>query len=88
MLKNREDLDALPYLNAVTMEILRTNAVATWVIRKATKDAIVPLETPVLGRDGKMMDHFEVSKGTNMNISILPMNVDADYWGEDAEEFK
>jgi hypothetical protein len=88
VLMYREEIDALPILHAVTMEILRTNAVAPWVARRANKDAVVPLGLPIKGRDGKLMDHFRVSKGTIMSISILPTNVDKEYWGEDAEVFK
>jgi cytochrome P450 len=50
------ELDSLPYLDAVVREALRYHAVVDGSIRVATKDDLIPLEKPFLGKDGKMRD--------------------------------
>jgi cytochrome P450 len=50
------ELDGLPYLDAVVRESLRYHSVVDGSIRVATKDDIIPLEKPFVGKDGKTRD--------------------------------
>lgn len=47
-----EELNALPYPDAVLRENLRINAVVSAVIREADRDDIIPLSTPIVDRKG------------------------------------
>ena len=67
----REDLAALPYLDAVIREVLRLWSPAPNTIRKATEAVVIPLGTPVEGRDGKMIDSINLNKGTQLFIRTL-----------------
>ena len=50
---------ALPYLDMVVRETLRTRAPVTSTIRTANKSDVIPLETPFRGLDGEMHDSIE-----------------------------
>lgn len=47
-----EELNSLPYLDAVTREALRKNPVVTGTIRTAAQDSALPVSKPIVGRDG------------------------------------
>ena len=49
------ELNALPYLEQVVREILRVYAPVYVTDRAATQDDIVPLKTPIVGTDGKVI---------------------------------
>lgn len=53
-----EDLNALPYLDAVLRETLRVHATVPAVARMAVKDCTIPLSEPFLGMDGIKHDHI------------------------------
>ena len=55
---------------------------------RAVKDAILPLSTPIEGRDGKLMHEVFVPKGTSVVISILASNRNRALWGPAADEWK
>ncbi|KAG5634928.1 hypothetical protein H0H81_000304 [Sphagnurus paluster] len=83
-----DELVALPYLDAVCRETLRLYPPVSVVIRQSQKDAVLPLSTPIKGRDGKYMDEIAVPKNTNIIVSILNCNRDSSLWGTDVLEWK
>jgi len=54
-----DDLNSLPYLDAVVREALRLHAPVWQISRVAVKDDIVPLAVPVLGHDGKLQHYLQ-----------------------------
>ncbi|WVF65346.1 hypothetical protein IAT40_000072 [Kwoniella sp. CBS 6097] len=82
-----ETLNSLPYLDAVIREVLRLCAPAPSTMRECAQDVVIPLGTPVKGRDGKMIESVKLTKGTAMLIPILNVNTSPEIWGEDAAEF-
>ncbi|KIY62984.1 cytochrome P450, partial [Cylindrobasidium torrendii FP15055 ss-10] len=83
-----DELNALPYLDAVVRETLRLHSPVTTTSRISTQDDILPLSKPITDRKGNVHDSIAVGKGTQISIPILAMNVDPEIWGEDADEFK
>ncbi|OTB06424.1 hypothetical protein M426DRAFT_55146 [Hypoxylon sp. CI-4A] len=69
-----QDVDRLPYLNAVCSEVLRYYAPVPLTLREAAAD------TTIQGR--------KVPKGTAIVLSPWATNFDATMWGPDAHEFK
>lgn len=47
-----DELAALPYLDMVVRETLRLHAPVASTMRVATRDDIIPLNKPFIGRDG------------------------------------
>ncbi|KAF9265908.1 cytochrome P450 [Marasmius fiardii PR-910] len=78
-----DELNSLPYLDAVVRETLRLHAPVPTTTRMAVRDTVLPLNEPV---DGK--DYVEIRKGQTIFISILALNRSRKLWGEDAAEFK
>ncbi|KAG9003792.1 hypothetical protein FRB93_010808 [Tulasnella sp. JGI-2019a] len=82
-----EELNALPYLDAVIRENLRLNAVVSALIREADKDDVIPLSIPIVDRNGVERREVRIGKGDLVFLSIVAINRDKTIWGEDAEEF-
>ncbi|GMK57994.1 hypothetical protein CspeluHIS016_0500260 [Cutaneotrichosporon spelunceum] len=82
-----DELNALPYLDKVIHEGLRIDPPVPGGIRVASKDYVIPLGEPILGRDGKMMSSIEVPAGTDIFIPVLNVNRAKEIWGPDALEF-
>ncbi|KAI0828219.1 cytochrome P450 [Trametes gibbosa] len=83
-----DELNSLPYLDAVVRETLRIHSPVPTTIRVATKDDVIPVSEPFVDRFGKVQDTIRISKGTPIVIPILAMNRSKKLWGEDAFEFK
>ena len=83
-----DELNALPYLDAVVRETMRVHAPVPSSIRIATRDDVIPLSTPYVDVHGQVHDAVRVSKGTPIFIPILAINRSKALWGEDAHEFK
>lgn len=83
-----DKLNALPYLDMVVRETLRVHAPVPSTIRVAVKDDMLPLNTPVTDRTGRVHEFIQVKKGQTMMVPILAMNRDKSIWGEDAKEFR
>ncbi|KAH9910818.1 cytochrome P450 monooxygenase [Fomitopsis serialis] len=83
-----DDLNKLPYLEAVVRETLRLHPPLNYVLREATKDDIIPLSKPYIDVHGKIHDHVKIDKGTMIQIPILAVNRSKAIWGEDALEFR
>ncbi|KAG8928188.1 hypothetical protein FRC02_007264 [Tulasnella sp. 418] len=83
-----EELNSLPYLEAVVRENLRLNAVVSGTLREAGKDDTIPLSTPYVDKQGVTRHEVKIDKGTTVYFSIISMHRDKSVWGEDAMEFK
>lgn len=83
-----DELNELPYLDAVVRETMRVHAPVPSTIRIATKDDIIPLGTPYVDVHGQVHDNIRVKEGDPIFIPILALNRSKALWGEDAFEFK
>ncbi|EPQ51721.1 cytochrome P450 [Gloeophyllum trabeum ATCC 11539] len=83
-----DELNALPYLDAVIREMLRIHAPVPMTARVAMKDDVIPLSKPFVDRYGKTQDVIRISKGDSIAVPILQINCSKEIWGEDAGEFK
>jgi len=83
-----DELNALPYLDAVVRETLRIHAPVASTMRVATQDDILPLGEPIKDKYGRMMDGIPIKKGQTLMIPILALNRAKSIWGEDSLEFK
>ena len=52
------------------------------------KDTVIPLATPVRGRDGAIMNELVISRGTALILHYQATNVAPELWGDDAHEWK
>jgi cytochrome P450 len=98
-LRHSDELHDLPYLDKVVHEILRLDPPVAGTPRMASRDCVVPLENPVMGRDGKLMDSLKLRKGDQIylrecsyrnvgnTLAIITVNRSTDIWGSDAGEF-
>ncbi|KAG8732687.1 cytochrome P450-dit2 [Ceratobasidium sp. 423] len=83
-----DQLNSLPFLDAVCRESLRLWTPAQMVERVACVDYNLPLQHPVKSRDGKAtVSNLYVPKGTHMYLSLGSVNRDKQTWGEDADKF-
>ncbi|WVQ77158.1 hypothetical protein IAR50_006841 [Cryptococcus sp. DSM 104548] len=82
-----ETLNSLAYLDAFIREVIRHSPSVPSATRHAQEDVVIPLRHPVVGRDGKTMDHVEIPKGTDVYISIASINTSPLFFGPDAAEF-
>lgn len=83
-----EELNSLPYLDAVTREALRKNPVVTGTIRTAAEDSVLPVSKPIVGRDGIARNEIRIEKDTTIIIPIASINRDKTIWGEDADKLR
>ena len=63
-----EELHALPYLDKVIHETLRLESPIPISIREAMKDTVLPLDKPIRGIDGKLIESIPVKKGDRIHI--------------------
>lgn len=82
-----ETLNSLPYLDKVVHESLRLETPIPLTVRIATRDAVVPLDTPIVGRDGSVIENLTVPKGSIINIPISYINSKTELWGSDSRQF-
>lgn len=82
-----ETLNSLPYLDGVIREVLRLYPPAPSTLRQAAESAVIPLSTPVTGRDGRTIESVVIPKGTVLFIPILSVNISTAIWGSDAEQY-
>ncbi|KAH9830594.1 cytochrome P450 [Rhodofomes roseus] len=78
--------DALPYLDAVSREAMRTKAVLLTVTRAAVASDTIPLHFPVTSTGAT---HVVVEPGQLVHVPVRDgIHVDSVIWGPDAEEFR
>ncbi|KXN91996.1 hypothetical protein AN958_11056 [Leucoagaricus sp. SymC.cos] len=82
-----DELNALPYLDAVVRESLRFHCPVPAITRVATEDDVLPLHTPVVDKSGKVRNELKVLKGQTIFISLIMANRLEEIWGKDASEF-
>ncbi|OSD00668.1 cytochrome P450 [Trametes coccinea BRFM310] len=83
-----DELNSLPYLDAVVRETLRIHAPVPTTLRVAMKDDVIPISEPFVDRFGQVQDSIRITKGSAVIIPILSLNRCKKLWGEDAREFK
>ncbi|TFK35549.1 cytochrome P450 [Crucibulum laeve] len=83
-----DELNTLPYLDAVIRESLRFHAPIPITMRVAMKDDILPLETPFIDKHGSLRHEIQINKGQVILVPILVINRSKSIWGEDAMVFK
>ncbi|KAL0062425.1 hypothetical protein AAF712_010704 [Marasmius tenuissimus] len=71
-----DQLNALPYLDAVGRETLRLLAPVQSTVREAVKDDVIPLSKPFVDRYGREHDVLEIKKGQVVVIPIIAINKD------------
>jgi len=79
---------SMPYLDAVTHEVLRMHSSIWETIRVAAKDDILPLSVPIQTADNKTVDCISIGEGQVVSIPIRAINRSSKFWGPDAKEFK
>ncbi|THU85386.1 cytochrome P450, partial [Dendrothele bispora CBS 962.96] len=84
-----DELNNLPYLDAIVRETLRLCCPVTSPNRVAMKDDRIPLSSPYTDRKGRICTDSElvVKKGQTITVPIVSVNRDKYLWGEDAKEF-
>ncbi|KAJ3767707.1 cytochrome P450 [Lentinula raphanica] len=82
------EINSLPYLDAVCRESLRLYPPVTMEARYTLKDAVLPLSKPITDDDGKEIREVMVPRGTTIFISIYNANRNEELWGPDANEWK
>ncbi|KAF8816768.1 cytochrome P450 [Phlegmacium glaucopus] len=83
-----DDLNGLPYLDAVVRETLRLHPSIPSLIRAAKKNDCIPLSQPFTDRKGVVRNEIRVRKGQSITVPIFFINRDKSIWGEDSTEFK
>ncbi|TDL20266.1 cytochrome P450 [Rickenella mellea] len=84
-----EELNALPYLDAVYRETLRLNPPVNFMARIARRDMILPLGEPAIATDGVTKIHaLHITKGTSIITAFGAVNRSKTIWGDDAYEWK
>ncbi|KAI0643935.1 cytochrome P450 [Trametes meyenii] len=83
-----DELNDLPYLDAVVRETLRIHSPVATTVRVAARDEVIPVDKPFVDRFGQVQDSIRISKGSSITIPILSLNRSKQLWGEDALEFK
>ncbi|KZT05295.1 cytochrome P450 [Laetiporus sulphureus 93-53] len=82
-----DELNELPYLDAVVRETMRVHSPVPATMRMAGKDDIIPLNTPYTDVH-EVHDSIKIDQGTPIVIPIQAINREKDLWGEDAFELK
>ncbi|KAJ6496408.1 cytochrome P450 [Mycena sanguinolenta] len=83
-----DELNSLPYLEAVVREMMRVHAPVVNTQRMAMEDDIMPLAKPYIDPQGNSHDSLPIPKGQRIHVPILAINTDKEIWGEDAAEFR
>ncbi|EMD37101.1 hypothetical protein CERSUDRAFT_115012 [Gelatoporia subvermispora B] len=82
------DLDGMQYTLAVLKEVLRLHPVVYGPFVYAEKDDILPLQTPIKTKDGRLISEIPVAAGQYVHMSFAGYNRLRSVWGLDAHEFR
>lgn len=85
---NVDEIDNLPFLNALVQETLRIAPPVHGTIRVAMQNDVIPLSGPLTLRTGETVDSIRIRKGSYVHIPIEGLHYSKDDWGEDALEFR
>lgn len=69
-------------------EVLRLDGPVTEILREPSRDVVLPLSSPVVGRDGASISSIHLRKGEEIYIPIYAVNRSSAVWGADAADFK
>jgi len=58
------------------------------IYNRTRNDIVLPLGTPIMGRDGREMSQILIQNGTDIVISVQACNTNPDIWGPDSHEWK
>ncbi|OCH85827.1 cytochrome P450 [Obba rivulosa] len=83
-----DELNALPYLDAVITESLRVHSPVPQTARVAKKSDVIPLGRPFVDSQGQVQHSVKVRKGTFVIIPVMAVNKCKEIWGDDAEVFR
>lgn len=83
-----DNLNGLPYLDAVCRETLRLYPPVPYVNRTTRQDVVLPLGTPITGVDGTEISKITIPRNTGIIVSIIAVNRDPGIWGPDVMEWK
>ncbi|PWN45324.1 cytochrome P450 [Ceraceosorus guamensis] len=81
-----DELETLPYLDAVVREVLRLQPAVHTSSRVASEDDVIPVDplaSPNVPRSG-----VRVEKGLMLIIPLTAIGRDPELWGEDADKFR
>ncbi|KAH9885379.1 PAH-inducible cytochrome P450 monooxygenase PC-PAH 1 [Cubamyces lactineus] len=81
------DLDAMTHVLAAMKEVMRLHPIVYGLVRKATRDEVLPLAYPVTTTTGEVVDEVPIPRGTNCFISVWAYNRLPQIWGPNANEF-
>ncbi len=71
---SQNDVEQMPYLQAVIKETLRIHPALTHVFRGASRDDILPLSKPITTKSGNVLEAVHIPKGTRIVMSIAGYN--------------
>ena len=57
-------------------------------VYRAIRDAVLPLQHPVMGHDGRLIQNIVIPKGTALLVDYAACNTNQQIWGKDAREWK
>ncbi|KIK83375.1 hypothetical protein PAXRUDRAFT_832071 [Paxillus rubicundulus Ve08.2h10] len=77
----------LPYLDAVTREVLRLHPAAPYMERVSSKEDVLPLRHPLIGKQGQELSSIPITAGQTVIIPIQTINRMSSVWG-DAKKFR
>ena len=83
-----EELNTLPYLDAVVRETLRIHSPVPMTARVAKEDDVIPLEIPFVDVNGETQTDIKITKGDLLMIPIQAVNRSEKIWGKDAAQFR
>ncbi|EIM81184.1 cytochrome P450 [Stereum hirsutum FP-91666 SS1] len=83
-----EELNSLPYLDAVVRETLRYYSPVPHTVRVANRDDVIPLSEPWVDKHGVVRKELRMIKGDTIVIPFIAIHFSKKIWGPDAHEFK
>ncbi|KIN97997.1 hypothetical protein M404DRAFT_1005687 [Pisolithus tinctorius Marx 270] len=77
----------LPYLDAVTREVLRLHPALPYMERVSSKEDVLPLRHPITGKQGQELSSIPIAAGQTVIIPITTINTMCSVWG-DGKKFR
>nr|XP_031861099.1 uncharacterized protein CI109_003460 [Kwoniella shandongensis]KAA5528171.1 hypothetical protein CI109_003460 [Kwoniella shandongensis] len=82
-----EQIDDLPYLDAVVKEILRLDTSIPSNVRQPQQDDTIPLAQPIQLKSGNIVSEIKIRKGQMVHLPIEQLHQSVLVWGPNAAEF-